>query len=208
MGGGSSPTTPRCCSASPRTQLSGSETSLLRSESPSAPPNGSSPTWSTPATSPENEAAAATGTRSTATVKCATPPNSATRSVRCSTCSDDPATRSLTYGANAPRETKAHSESSMSERTTWTTRPFTVFVCECEDESCVEPVALTTKEYEAIRANSNSFFVIPGHETPMVDQVIEKAESYLVVRKRGSRRRRSPKTRPPHALTPVDELDQ
>jgi predicted transcriptional regulator len=63
---------------------------------------------------------------------------------------------------------------------------FTVFVCECEDEGCVEPVSLTTKEYEAIRANSNSFFVIPGHETPMVDQVIEKAESYLVVRKRGA----------------------
>ena len=50
---------------------------------------------------------------------------------------------------------------------------------------CVEPVSLTTKEYEGIRANSNSFFVIPGHETPMVDQVIERAESYLVVRKRG-----------------------
>ena len=64
--------------------------------------------------------------------------------------------------------------------------PFTVFVCECEDEGCVEPVSLTTKEYEAIRANSNSFFVIPGHETPMVDQVIEKAENYLVVRKRGA----------------------
>ena len=63
---------------------------------------------------------------------------------------------------------------------------FTVFVCECEDEGCVEPVSLTTKEYEAIRAHSNSFFVIPGHETPMVDQVIEKAESYLVVRKRGA----------------------
>ena len=64
--------------------------------------------------------------------------------------------------------------------------PFTVFVCECEDQACQEPVALTTKEYEAIRANSNSFFVIPGHETPAVDQVIETAESYLVVRKRGA----------------------
>jgi DNA-binding Lrp family transcriptional regulator len=90
------------------------------------------------------------------------------------------------------RERAARNESAFRELNERTNKldgdqgPFTVFVCECEDPGCVKPVALTTKEYEAIRANSNSFFVIPGHETPMVDQVIEKAESYLVVRKRGA----------------------
>ena len=63
---------------------------------------------------------------------------------------------------------------------------FNVFVCECENHGCVEPVPLTTQEYEEIRADSNSFFVIPGHEALMVDEVIERAERYLVVRKRGA----------------------
>ena len=63
---------------------------------------------------------------------------------------------------------------------------FNLFVCECEDQGCVEPVPLTTQEYEGIRASSNSFFVIPGHETPLVDEVIDTAERYLVVRKRGA----------------------
>ncbi len=88
------------------------------------------------------------------------------------------------------RERAARNESAfreLNERTNLDEHgPFTVFVCECEDEACVEPVSLTTKEYEGIRANSNSFFVIPGHETAMVDQVIERAESYFVVRKRGA----------------------
>ncbi len=88
------------------------------------------------------------------------------------------------------RERAARNESAfreLNERTNLDEHgPSTVFVCECEDEACVEPVSLTTKEYEGIRANSNSFFVIPGHETAMVDQVIERAESYFVVRKRGA----------------------
>lgn len=63
---------------------------------------------------------------------------------------------------------------------------FNVFVCECEAQACVEPVPLTTQEYEEIRADSNSFFVIPGHETAAVDEVVETAERYLVVRKRGA----------------------
>lgn len=63
---------------------------------------------------------------------------------------------------------------------------FNAFVCECEDPGCAEPVPLTTQEYEEIRADSNSFFVIPGHEALMVDEIIETAERYLVVRKRGA----------------------
>ena len=63
---------------------------------------------------------------------------------------------------------------------------FNVFVCECENLGCVEPVPLTTQEYEEIRADSNRFFVIPRHETTAVDEVIETTERYLVVRKRGA----------------------
>ena len=63
---------------------------------------------------------------------------------------------------------------------------FTLFVCECEDQSCAEPVPMTAQEYEGVRASSNSFFVLPGHETLLVDEVTEQVERYYVVRKRGA----------------------
>ena len=44
---------------------------------------------------------------------------------------------------------------------------------------------MTAQEYEEVRADSNSFFVLPGHEEPMVDEVIEMNERYFVVRKVG-----------------------
>ena len=87
------------------------------------------------------------------------------------------------------RERAAQNESAfreLNERTNNLDGTFNVFVCECEDHGCVEPVPLTTQEYEEIRADSNSFFVIPGHEMPAVDEVTETAERYLVVRKRGA----------------------
>lgn len=87
------------------------------------------------------------------------------------------------------RERAAQNESAFRELNERTNNPvgtFNVFVCECEDYGCAEPVPLTTQEYEEIRANSNSFFVIPGHEVPLVDEVIETTERYLVVRKRGA----------------------
>jgi hypothetical protein len=88
------------------------------------------------------------------------------------------------------RERAARNESAfreLNERTNNLDDPgtFNLFGCECEDQGCAEPVPLTTQEYEGIRANSNSFFVIPGHEALLVDEVIETAERYLVVRKRG-----------------------
>ena len=63
---------------------------------------------------------------------------------------------------------------------------FHLFVCECQDRNCAEPVPMTVQEYESVRANSNSFLVVPGHELPLVDEVTETAERYFVVRKVGA----------------------
>jgi hypothetical protein len=62
---------------------------------------------------------------------------------------------------------------------------FNLFVCECEDQGCAEPVPMTAQEYEGVRASSNRFFVLPGHETPLVDEVTENAERFYVVQKLG-----------------------
>jgi hypothetical protein len=55
--------------------------------------------------------------------------------------------------------------------------------CECLDTACTERVTLTVAEYEAIRADSNRFFVLPGHEVPEVEETVRSEEHYVVVSK-------------------------
>lgn len=58
-------------------------------------------------------------------------------------------------------------------------------ICECADEACVEPIALTYPEYEAIRRIPTHFPIKPGHEIPDVERVVERHERYQVVEKLG-----------------------
>jgi hypothetical protein len=59
------------------------------------------------------------------------------------------------------------------------------FLCECDDTDCVEKVSATPAEYEAVRAVATQFFVLPGHEDPGVEHVVQKTEHFLVVEKEG-----------------------
>jgi hypothetical protein len=59
------------------------------------------------------------------------------------------------------------------------------FVCECTDATCTETVPLTHEEYEHIRSDSNSFFVIPGHEIAEIEEIVESTDRYIVVAKLG-----------------------
>jgi hypothetical protein len=65
---------------------------------------------------------------------------------------------------------------------------FTSFICECENETCDEVCPLTLEEYERIRAKPNRFFVLPGHNVPEVEQVVEQSDRYVVVAKLGAGR--------------------
>jgi hypothetical protein len=56
-------------------------------------------------------------------------------------------------------------------------------VCECGDQSCIEQIHVDRADYERIRADSRNFLVIPGHEIPDVEHVVERTERYWVVRK-------------------------
>ena len=44
---------------------------------------------------------------------------------------------------------------------------------------------LTIEEYEHVRSDSNQFLVLPGHESPDIDRVVESADRYIVVAKLG-----------------------
>jgi hypothetical protein len=59
------------------------------------------------------------------------------------------------------------------------------FLCECDDPDCVEKVSATRAEYEAVRAVATQFVVLPGHEDPGVEHVVQRTERFLVVEKEG-----------------------
>ena len=58
------------------------------------------------------------------------------------------------------------------------------FTCECGRIDCSETMMMTIVEYEAIRARSTHFGVVPQHEQPEIESVIERHPSYFVVEKR------------------------
>jgi hypothetical protein len=57
------------------------------------------------------------------------------------------------------------------------------FVCECGRVDCVEPVRLTLTEYEAVRASPLDFAVVPGHQAPDVEDVVDLNDRFARVRK-------------------------
>jgi hypothetical protein len=57
------------------------------------------------------------------------------------------------------------------------------FSCECANRGCAEQIAMTLGEYEALRAEATHFVVVPGHEVPDIEQVVERHPRYLVVEK-------------------------
>jgi hypothetical protein len=62
---------------------------------------------------------------------------------------------------------------------------FVAFTCECGRLTCHQPLRLTVEEYEAIRRQARHFAVLPGHEFPEAEDVVDRTDRYFVVRKHG-----------------------
>jgi hypothetical protein len=56
-------------------------------------------------------------------------------------------------------------------------------MCECGDVRCAEMISIPVSEYERIRADSTLFAVVPGHEAPDVEGVVQRQDGFDVVRK-------------------------
>jgi hypothetical protein len=56
-------------------------------------------------------------------------------------------------------------------------------ICECGDLECNEQIELDIPAYEHVRADPTHFVVLPGHELPDVEEVIERHDGYYVLRK-------------------------
>ena len=60
------------------------------------------------------------------------------------------------------------------------------FLCECGDIGCEERTRLTLAEYEQVRSNPRRFAVLPGHEIPDDERVIENNGRCVIVEKVGT----------------------
>ncbi len=58
------------------------------------------------------------------------------------------------------------------------------FICECGRLSCNEVVELRVEEYEAVRTSFDRFLLVPGHELPDAEDVVERHGGYAVVAKK------------------------
>lgn len=62
------------------------------------------------------------------------------------------------------------------------------FHCECDRASCVETIEVPPAAYERVLGQRYRFVVIPGHEDPAVERVVESGSEFLVVEKFGEAR--------------------
>src|SRR4051794_14412713 len=56
-------------------------------------------------------------------------------------------------------------------------------VCECGQLECTEQIELDLPTYEGVRNEPTHFVVLPGHEIPDVEDVVERADGFNIVRK-------------------------
>jgi hypothetical protein len=57
------------------------------------------------------------------------------------------------------------------------------FLCECGDQNCAEQLRLTLAEYEGVRSEPTQFVVLPGHEVPEMEHIVQSGDRFSVVRK-------------------------
>ena len=69
----------------------------------------------------------------------------------------------------------------------WPRRPrrAVAFRCECGSLRCNLLIELTIVEYEQVRASSTHFLLVPGHEIPAIERVVEREGNFVVVEKLG-----------------------
>jgi len=57
------------------------------------------------------------------------------------------------------------------------------FLCECEDELCMTRMEMTLDDYRRLRADEDTFAVVPGHAAEQGEVVVQERGSFHVVRK-------------------------
>jgi hypothetical protein len=58
------------------------------------------------------------------------------------------------------------------------------FRCECGRPACESMVSMPVEAYSRMRSDNDRFVLVPGHEDPEIERVVERAERYVIVDKR------------------------
>ena len=58
-------------------------------------------------------------------------------------------------------------------------------VCECVKDDCALTISLGNDEYDRLRSSGTHFAVVPGHEQPDIEVVVQRQKNYVVVEKVG-----------------------
>jgi hypothetical protein len=56
-------------------------------------------------------------------------------------------------------------------------------VCECGNPLCTQRMSISPSTLHALYSQPNLFLVLPGHEIPEVESVVDEIDGYLVVQK-------------------------
>jgi hypothetical protein len=56
-------------------------------------------------------------------------------------------------------------------------------LCECADRDCRQPLTIAAAEYAWLRERRSRFAVLPGHEAPAVEDVVERFPGFVIVEK-------------------------
>lgn len=59
-------------------------------------------------------------------------------------------------------------------------------LCECAKRGCMVPLKVDRRTFDAVRENPLRFIVVPGHERPEIETVIERRPGYLIVEQHSS----------------------
>jgi hypothetical protein len=62
-------------------------------------------------------------------------------------------------------------------------------LCECADRDCRQPLPIAAAEYEWLRQHPARFAVLPGHEAPAVEDVVERLPGCVIVEMHAEARR-------------------
>ena len=60
------------------------------------------------------------------------------------------------------------------------------YYCECANPDCRLTVEADRDLYERVRSDSRHFLIVPGHEVPDVETVLEVTDDYAVIEKAAS----------------------
>jgi hypothetical protein len=70
-------------------------------------------------------------------------------------------------------------------RSTFSDVDVRTIVCECCNDDCMTPIEITPAQYELARRFPTRFLLVPGHEDPTTERVVDHQSSYVIVEKTG-----------------------